>query len=296
MVSPLATRRSPPRRAVPALGVALAVVALAAPACSRSDASTFGLASLTGAGAPGAAAPAPAVDVAPPAPAPAPSDAPPACPDGMLLVEGQACDDVEHTCLRWLDPPTSRYAHFRCAEYGPARCRGSRRRLRFCIDRGERAPAPGALPENHQSFRSARALCAASGARLCKESEWVFACEGEEMRPYPYGFRRDSAACNVDRTEGLGRSGRLVDHRARPDDHPGCASPFGVLDLAGNLEEWVEADAPKAGYRNVMKGSWWIPSRHACRQYQIGHDTAYEGTETGARCCRDADLRPSPCA
>ena len=213
----------------------------------------------------------------------------------MLLVEGQACEDVELHLPPLARPADEPLRPLPLCRIRARAGRGARRQLRFCIDRGERAPAPGALPENHRRS-AAPALCAASGARLCKESEWVFACEGEEMRPYPYGFRRDSAACNVDRTEGLGRSGRLVDHRARPDDHPGCASPFGVLDLAGNLEEWVEADAPKAGYRNVMKGSWWIPSRHACRQYQIGHDTAYEGTETGARCCRDADLRPSPCA
>ena len=35
------------------------------------------------------------------------------------------------------------------------------------------------------------------GARLCKESEWQFACEGEAMLPYPYGLSRDASACNI---------------------------------------------------------------------------------------------------
>jgi hypothetical protein len=38
----------------------------------------------------------------------------------------------------------------------------------------------------------------------------------------------------------------------------------------------------------VLKGSWWIPSRHACRQFQVGHNDVYNGAETGTRCCKDA--------
>jgi formylglycine-generating enzyme required for sulfatase activity len=109
------------------------------------------------------------------------------------------------------------------------------------------------------------------------------------MRPYPYGSERDSTACNVDRTEDIGKPGRLVDHRAPVASNPKCASPFGVQDLAGNLEEWVQADnGRKMGWKEVLKGSWWIPSRHACRQFQIGHNDVYSGAETGTRCCKDA--------
>jgi formylglycine-generating enzyme required for sulfatase activity len=59
--------------------------------------------------------------------------------------------------------------------------------------------------------------------------------------------------------------------------------------MAGNVEEWVQADGGgKMGWKEVLKGSWWIPSRHACRQFQVGHNDVYSGAETGARCCRDA--------
>src|SRR4051812_3584304 len=37
-----------------------------------------------------------------------------ACPEGMILVEGEYCPDVEQHCLKWMDPPGDRYAHFRC--------------------------------------------------------------------------------------------------------------------------------------------------------------------------------------
>jgi len=225
-----------------------------------------------------------------------------ACPHGMVLVEGNYCPDVEQKCLRWMDPPGP-YQHFRCAEYAqPSRCIGARVPMRFCIDRvefaseGTVASAQGAaaqpmpVPQNFLSFSDGQRLCAARGARLCKESEWQFACEGEEMRPYPYGFVRDATACNTDITQNLGRTGRLVDHRAPGGAFGRCKSPFGVYDLSGNLEEWVEADNRfQKGAREVMKGSWWIPSRHACRSFQIGHGSEYGGGETGIRCCRGAE-------
>lgn len=273
------------------------VLALLLPACSRAAAGDREAAPVVGSVVVKAA-------LVFPAPPPGPGIAPPpaACPDGMVLVEGEACPEAEHVCLEWMDPPSSRYHHFRCKRYAqPATCKAPRVHVRYCIDRTERREAPASadtphaptLPRNHLSWTSSRALCIAAGARLCRESEWVFACEGEEMRPYPYGWERDSAACNVDRTEDIGRVGRLVDHRSPVGSHEACASPFGVQDMAGNVEEWTQAggfDAPgtKMGWKEVLKGSWWIPSRHACRQFQVGHDNVYQGAETGTRCCADA--------
>jgi sulfatase modifying factor 1 len=216
-----------------------------------------------------------------------------ACWPGMVLVEGESCPDVEQKCLEWMDPPESRYAHFRCKKYEePARCKSARVHVRYCIDATERTEEGSQLPRHFMSWTSSKALCEGAGARLCRESEWVFACEGEEMRPYPYGWERDSSACNVDIMKGIGKPGQLVDHRTPAGSFAKCASPFGVQDMAGNVEEWVQADGPgvgsKMGWKEVLKGSWWIPSRHACRQFQVGHDAVYNGAETGTRCCRDA--------
>ena len=219
-----------------------------------------------------------------------------ACPTGMVLVEGEYCPEAEQSCIEWMDPPTSRYAHFRCKRYAkPAVCKAPKVHKRFCIDATERTEPGTSLPRHFMSWTSSKALCESDGGRLCRESEWVFACEGEEMRPYPYGWERDSTACNVDITEGIGRVGRLVDHRSEVGAHEKCASPFGVQDMAGNVEEWAQADGPgqgsKMGWKEVLKGSWWIPSRHACRQFQVGHNDVYNGGETGTRCCKDAPAR-----
>jgi sulfatase modifying factor 1 len=215
------------------------------------------------------------------------------CPEGMVLVQGDYCPNVEQRCLEWLDPPSSPYAHFRCKRYAqPAVCHGHRVHERFCIDARERTETGSDLPRNHMSWSASKALCESAGARLCKTSEWQFACEGEEMRPYPYGWERDATACNVDVMSGLGRVGKLVDHRAPASAHPRCVSPFGVHDMAGNIDEWATVDGRPRGKREVMKGSWWLPGRHSCRSQQEGHGASYGGTESGSRCC--ADPPPAP--
>lgn len=213
------------------------------------------------------------------------------CPDGMVLVEGEYCPEVEQLCEKWMDPPGTKYAQFRCAKYrNPSTCKSARKHVRYCIDRTERREESSNRPKNFVSFDQARALCKDSGARVCNESEWQFACEGEEMRPYPYGFERSSTVCNVDKLDHLMSHGRLADHRRDVGEDPRCVSPFGVQDLSGNVEEWVAADGKgKSGWKQVLKGSYWIPSRHACRQFQIGHGPEYGGRETGTRCCKDAD-------
>jgi formylglycine-generating enzyme len=216
---------------------------------------------------------------------------PSACPAGMVLVEGEFCPDVEQQCLEWMDPP-GRYQFFRCKHYAHLEDKAckSKKKLheRFCIDEKERTEPGGDLPLNHQSWTTSKKLCEANGARLCLTREWVFACEGEEMRPYPYGWDRDSTICNADIDHGLGHIGRLVDHRAPASAHPTCKSAFGLYDMAGNVDEWTTIENLPRGSREVMHGSWWMPGRNVCRAYQGGHGAFYEGTESGTRCCADA--------
>ena len=220
-----------------------------------------------------------AAAVAPPSP----------CPTGMVLVEGDYCPEVEQQCLEWMDQ--GHYHYFRCKHYahlGERACKSKKKiHERFCIDVTERTEPGSDLPLNRQSWTSSKKLCEDDGGRLCLTREWELACEGEEMRPYPYGWDRDSSVCNADIDHGLGRIGRLVDHRAPASAHPACVSPFGVHDMSGNVDEWTTIDGMPRGSREVMHGSWWMPGRNACRSYQAGHGAYYAGTESGTRCCAD---------
>jgi sulfatase modifying factor 1 len=208
------------------------------------------------------------------------------CPEGMVLVAGRYCPNVRHRCLEYMDPP-GRYEAFRCAKYArPAVCQGERVPMRFCIDRDEYVADGERLPANFQNWTVARETCAKQGKRVCFESEWNFACEGEQMRPYPYGWERDSSVCNADQTDIVDEKGRLRDRRARADEYPRCISPFGVRNMSGNLEEFVTRDRvfPPAP---AMKGAYWQPGRNDCRAAQTAHDGYYNGMETGFRCCSD---------
>ncbi|MBK7581628.1 MAG: SUMF1/EgtB/PvdO family nonheme iron enzyme [Myxococcales bacterium] len=209
------------------------------------------------------------------------------CPPEMQRVEGSYCPEVEQRCLRYLDSPKARFGTYRCAVYAPSRCLSPQRTpLRFCIDRDEHVTAGASLPDNDVSLRSAEKSCAREGKRVCRESEWNFACEGEQMSPYPYGFERDASACNTDHGDLVDDAGKLRDKRAAAGAHPRCVSPSGVRDLSGNLEEVVARDGPGPTHL-ALKGAYWQPSRNHCRAAQYGHDAWYHGTETGYRCCSD---------
>ncbi len=226
-----------------------------------------------------------------PALAPEPDKPAAACPKDMVLVEGDYCTEVRQTCKHWLDDRKLPFA--RCGEYEkPVRCVGHRVHMRYCIDRYEYTRPGEQLPANYQSFVTASRLCKQLGKRICTESEWNFACEGEEMRPYPYGWKRE-AVCNQDQSDLYEHNPRrrvLRDLRKPADADPACVSPFGVYDMVGNLDEPVlREDARYATpFRNGLKGGWWMAGRNRCRPATTAHDDYYNDIQVGARCCADA--------
>lgn len=232
-------------------------------------------------------APTPAVE----APAPAPAST--ACPADMVMVEGEYCTHVRHTCEHWLDDEKLPFA--RCGRYArQALCVGKRVPKRFCIDRFESADADG-VPVHHQSFQLGKQRCAAQGKRLCTESEWNFACEGEEMLPYPYGTTRQ-AVCNQDRSDLFENNPKrriLRDLRVPNDPQSRCVSPFGVFNMVGNLDEPTQRETgqqPK--FNNALKGGWWMAGRNRCRPATTAHDDYYNDIQVGVRCCSAPTDRP----
>jgi sulfatase modifying factor 1 len=210
------------------------------------------------------------------------------CPEEMALVEGDYCPDVRHKCLHYLDEPAPGQLAHRCAEFErkPA-CVAARQHRRFCIDRDEDKPAGSKLPLVQQSWTGAQEICTSLGKRLCFGSEWEFACEGDALLPYPYGFVRDAKRCNHDR-ENLSSRGKLRDLRVPSHERPDCTSPFGVRNLVGNVDEWVIRDGFVRPWRSGLRGGWWLAGRNNCRASTTGHDEYYFGGQTGFRCCKNA--------
>jgi formylglycine-generating enzyme required for sulfatase activity len=205
----------------------------------------------------------------------------------MLHVSGEYCTEVEQICDDWMEAPTAGGVG-RCRRFLPSRCIGKKVKKDFCIDRDEYTKTGESLPMSTTSWKFAKETCEADGKRLCLESEWNFACEGEDMLPYPIGLERDAAKCNYDQLKLLDENGKPRDLRKTSDELGHCVSPFGARNMTGNVDEWVHRDVTWGHWRSALKGGWWMAARNRCRPATTAHDEGYRDFQTGFRCCADS--------
>jgi sulfatase modifying factor 1 len=204
------------------------------------------------------------------------------CAKDMVRVKGKYCTQVKQECEVWMDPQGSNNA--RCQKYKPSECIGPKVDKDFCIDQDEYTKAGESLPEVNITWNQATITCLDQGKRLCNDDEWIFACEGEEMRPYSTGLERNSVDCNYDETR-LGKVGHLIDYRKPSASLDKCVSPFGVRNMNGNVDEWTRKKITPSKYPSILKGGWWGPVRNRCRPATTAHGPLYSDAQVGFRCC-----------
>ncbi|MBL4850649.1 MAG: extracellular solute-binding protein [Planctomycetes bacterium] len=90
-----------------------------------------------------------------------------------------------------------------------------------------------ALPITGVSWHAAEAFAASLNKRLPTRSEWVAAAGGADGRRYPWGDEPE-----------VGRANLRRDELAPDTDFARDCSPYGVLGLAGNGDEWVRDQGP----------------------------------------------------
>jgi gamma-glutamyl hercynylcysteine S-oxide synthase len=120
-------------------------------------------------------------------------------------------------------------------------------------------------PVTWVSQEDARAYAAWAGKRLPHEWEWQYAAQGTDGRLYPWGDKWDDAAVPTPEKSRTMRSPDEV------DGHPKGASPFGVMDMVGNVWQWTEEFQDEHTRGGILRGGssyqpqgsiWYFPQSY----------------------------------
>lgn len=174
------------------------------------------------------------------------------------------------------------------------------------------APDRALEPVVFVNHRDALAYCRWAGLRLLREEEWVRVSRGDEKREYAYGNTFDASLTSFNDTRPQNLAYTLLPVNAFPKN----ASPFGIVDLPGNVWEWtsspyIELDGFKVlsvktevGVRETLPpfdpsrpvikgGSFQNPGFVSMVDMRMGIDPAFRAEHVGFRVaasvtpCRD---------
>jgi iron(II)-dependent oxidoreductase len=149
-------------------------------------------------------------------------------------------------------------------------------------------------PVTWVSLEDARAYAVWAGKRLPHEWEWQYAAQGTDERVYPWGGPWNDAAVPVPNL------GRTLTGPDAVDAHPLGASPFGVMDLVGNVWQWTDEFEDEHTRTAIVRGGssfrpqgskWYFPQAYKNTEhskYLLMSPSEDRAGTVGFRCVMDA--------
>ena len=134
-------------------------------------------------------------------------------------------------------------------------------------------------PVVNVTWDDAQAYARWARKRLPTGDEWQKAARGTEARTWPWGNEFDPSLCNTSESKAEGTV---------PAGESQGQSPYGCLDMAGNVRQWV-ADPGDANEDKTVCGASWKDDQNQARTFvtqAVPRDQA--SPECGFRCARDA--------
>jgi Uncharacterized conserved protein len=152
-------------------------------------------------------------------------------------------------------------------------------------------------PVVYVNWNDAVKYCAWVGGSLPTEAQWEKAARGTDGRIYPWG--------NTPPNSKLANYHNYLGMTTIVGSFPAGASPYGLLDMAGNVREWIKdwysdyyfhdatasnPTGPAKGVNHTLKGGGWRdPDVYLRSASRLNHVANSPGEDRGFRCVRSGN-------